>query len=438
MRITFIRPHLNQLQAADALEPLVFAYLARFTPPDVDLKLYDARIEPIPYDEPTDLVALTVDTFTARQAYQIAARYRRRGIPVIMGGYHPSLLPEEASRFSDSIVIGDAENLWIQIVTDARDRNLKPVYRAVHPPNLEGLQPDRTIFQNKPYPNLHMVQFGRGCRYHCDFCSIHVYYGNRLYNRKIEDVVQEIASLPSNGYIFLVDDNLFVNQELAREFLQAIAPLHARWACQISIDITQTPSLLDLLARSGCFGVFIGLESINEQNLAQMRKKWAVRNNDYPAAIRQFHEHNIMVFGSFVFGYDGDTPDIFDQTLEFAMRSRLALAHFNPLIPIPATSLYKRLQTENRLLFRCWWLDEDYRYGQMVFRPKHISPDEVTSSCFRLRRSFNAYPAMLKRFMVGPSFSRPFVYWAANLTSRREIYNKQGQPLGDGSPLPPV
>lgn len=435
MKITFVRPHLTAIPAADALEPLVFAVLARLTPPDVELKLYDARIEAIPYDEPTDLVAMTVDTFTAKLAYQIAAKYRQRGVPVIMGGYHPTLLPEEACLYADSIAIGDAESLWPQIVRDAKAKKLQPRYHSSEAPNLVGLQPDRSVFGSKKYPSLRMVQFGRGCRFCCDFCSIHAYYGTNLYRRTVDDVVREIESLPPKSYVFLVDDNLFVNENLAVELFQAITPLKTQWVCQISIDVAQNPRVLDLMAKSGCVGVFMGLESLNTENLAQMRKKWTVKHDDYPAALRRFRDHNIMVFGSFVFGYDSDTPDIFDRTLEFAMQSRLALCHFNPLIATPATPLYNRLEAEGRLRFKNWWLDDNFRYGDMVFNPKSLAPEEITENCFRLRKAFNTYPAMLHRFMTFPALRNPLIYWVANLVSRREIFNKQGQALGDGSPL---
>lgn len=438
MRITFVRPHLTSKPAADALEPLVFAVLARLTPPDVELKLYDARIESIPYDEPTDLVAMTVDTFTAKLAYQIAAKYRQRGVPVIMGGYHPTLVPEEASQFADSIAVGDAELFWPEIVRDAQAKKLKPLYQSHETPSLVGIQPDRSIFKGKHYPELRMVQFGRGCRFACDFCSIHAYYGTNLYRRAVDDVVQEISSLAPNAYVFLVDDNLFVNEKLATDLFQAITPLKKKWVCQISIDVAQNPRLLDLMAKSGCCGVFMGLESLSVENLAQMRKKWTIKHDDYPAALRRFSEHNIMVFGSFVFGYDSDTPDIFDRTLDFAMQSRLTLCHFNPLIATPSTPLYTRLESEGRLRFNRWWLDDAYRYGDMVFHPKGLTPEQITDECFRLRRAFNTYPAMLQRYMTPPALHHSLIYWAANLVSRREIFNKQGQPLGDGSPLPLV
>lgn len=439
MKVTFIRPHLIRERAADALEPLVFAILARLTPPDVELAFYDDRLEPIPFDEPTDLVALTVETFTAKRAYQIAARYRRRGVPVVMGGYHPTLLPEEALYYADSIVLGDAENLWPEIVSDARAGCLKPKYQSTTLPTLNGILPDRSIFPENRYRSMRLVQFGRGCRYACDFCSIHAYYGSAQYQRCLEDVMEEIEDI-RHSYLLFVDDNLFVHENQAEKLFRALAPLNVHWVCQTSIDLAQNSRLLDLMARSGCMAVFIGLESLNEANLAQMRKKWNIKHGEYANAVKQFYEHGIMVCGSFVFGYDHDTSAAFDRTLEFALDSKLALAQFNPLIPTPGTSLYARLQEEGRLLYKRWWLDHDYRYGQAIFEPKGMSPADLTEGCFRLRREFNSYSSILRRALAPQMNARSphhlLAYLAANLVSRKEILSKQGEPLGDGSPLP--
>ncbi|MGC1375448.1 MAG: radical SAM protein [Anaerolineales bacterium] len=438
MKITFIRPHLTHKRSTDALEPLVFAVLARLTPPDVELAVYDDRLEPIPFDEPTDLVAITIETFTAKRAYQIAAKYRQRGVPVVVGGFHPTLVPDEAQRYADSVVIGDAENVWAEIVRDARAGQLKPRYRSAAPPALQGLRPDRSIFPKNRYKTLRLVQFGRGCRFACDFCSVHAVYGSTLHQRCLDDVIAEIDGI-RRSYLLFVDDNLFVNESQAEELFRALLPLKAHWICQTSVDLAQNSRLLDLMARSGCIAVFIGFESLNEANLAQMRKKWNLKQGDFAEAVRQFYEHGIMVCGSFVFGYDGDAPTAFDRTLDFAMRSRLALAQFNPLIPTPGTPLYQRLQAEGRLLYPSWWLDDDYRYGQAIFTPQNMSANELTEGCFRLRRDFNSYGSIFQRALTPQSNARSphhlLAYLAANLVSRKEIFSKQWEPLGDGSTL---
>ena len=439
MRITFIRPHLMTYRSADALEPLVFGVLARLTPPDVEVKLYDDRLEEIPFDEPTDLAALTVETFTAKKAYQIAARYRARGVPVVMGGYHPTLLPEEAGQFADAVAVGDAESMWGRIVEDARAGRLERVYQS--PPDLEtqGVKPDRRIFAGKKYGGIRIAQVGHGCRFACDFCSIHAFYGRAMPRRSLRDVLEELEELRGQ-FVFFADDNLFTNVEQAEELFRALIPLNIHWACQISSDAAQNPRLLDLMARSGCIGAFIGIESLNEANLAQMRKKWNVKYGGHAETLARFYEHGLMVFGTFVLGYDHDTTESFDRTLEFALKSKLALAHFNPLIPMPATRLYERLKAENRLLRDRWWLDDNYRYGETLFRPMNMTPKQLEEGCFRIRREFGSYASIFRRALApqmnAHSPHHLFAYLASNLASIKEIVNKQGAPLGDGSPLP--
>jgi len=438
MKITFIRPHLIQKRATDALEPLIFAILARLTPPDVELAFYDDRLEPIPFDEPTDLVAITIETFTAKRAYQIAAQFRQRGVPVVVGGCHPTLLPDEAQHYADSVVLGDAENIWPTIVEDARAGRLQPRYHSTPPPAMEGLLPDRRIFHSGRYKFMRLVQFGRGCRFACDFCSVHAFYGSTSYQRCIDDVIAEVEGLQGNYFLF-VDDNLFVDENQAEKLFRVLVPLKVHWICQTSIDLAQNDRLLSLMAQSGCVAVFIGFESLEEANLVQMRKKWNLKQGDFVAAVRKFYEHGMMVCGSFVFGYDHDTPAAFDRTLEFALRSKLALAQFNPLIPTPGTPLYARLQAEGRLLYPRWWLDDDYRYGKTLFKPKGMSADELADGCFRLRREFNTYASIFQRALAphsnAHSLHHLLAYLAANLVSRKEILSKQGTPLGDGSPL---
>ncbi len=438
MKITFIRPHITARRAADALEPLAFGILAKLTPPDVEVVLHDARIEPVPLDEPTDLVALTVETFTAKYAYQIAAQYRARGIPVVMGGYHPTLLPEETLQFADAIAIGDAETVWPKIVEDARAGKLQRVYQS--PPNLEteGVIPDRKIFEGKKYKPLHLVQVGRGCKYACDFCSIHAFYGKAMPRRCLEDVLAEMEELRGK-YVFFADDNLFNDLDYAEKLFEALIPYNIHWSCQVSLDIAQNPHLLDLMAKSGCVGCLIGFESLDEANLVMMRKKWNLKYGGYANTLARFYERNIMVFGSFVLGYDNDTTDSFARTFDFAMESKLALAQFNPLIPTPATSLFERLKKEERLIYPRWWLDDDYRYGETIFRPKKMTPEQLAEGCFKIRRDFGAYSSIFKRLVSSGANSgslyNMFGFMAINLASIKEIMNKQGESLGNGMPL---
>jgi radical SAM superfamily enzyme YgiQ (UPF0313 family) len=441
VKITFIRPNMSDMRSADAMEPLVFAILAELTPPDVETVLYDERLEAIPYDEPTDLVALTVETYNARRAYQIAAQFRQRGVPVVLGGYHPTFLPDEAAQFADAVVIGDAERLWPQVVQDIRAKRLRRIYQQSGYPSLEGTKPDRTIFRGKRYAPAALVQYGRGCRFACEFCSIHAFYGFNLRQRPVAEVVAEIEAL-DRKHIFLVDDNIFVDVPKAKELFQALIPLKIRWSCQVSIDVAQDDALMKLLEQSGCTTAVIGFESLDEHNLAQMKKKWNLKHGDYATSVQKFRDHGVMIYGSFVFGYDHDTVDSFERSVEFALRSKFYLANFNPLTPMPGAKLYQRLQSEGRLIHDRWWLAPDYTYGQATFHPRGMSAEQLTAGCFRARRQFNEYNSIFRRALDFKTNCRdPYrlgLHLASNIVSRREILKKQGRRLGEGVMLEPV
>jgi radical SAM superfamily enzyme YgiQ (UPF0313 family) len=443
MKITFIRPQFMNMQTVVAGEPLVFAILAGLTPPDVELDFLDERLEPIPDDHDTDLVALTVETFTARRAYQIATQFRQRGIPVVMGGYHPSFLPEEALVYADAVVIGDAEGVWGQLVQDARRGKLQRVYRDSKLPSLEGLKFDRSIFKGKrykPFVPIVPVQYSRGCRFACEFCSIHAFYGSQTRQRPVAEVVAEIEAL-DRKYIIFIDDNPFVSIPKAEELFRALIPLNIRWGCQVSIDIAKNTHLLDLMAKSGCFGVVIGFESLNKENLRQMGKGWNLGRSEYDATIRKLRERGIMLYASFVFGYDHDTVDTFDITAEFAIRSGFALANFFPLNPMPGSRLYSWLMNENRLIYERWWLDPNYRFGEAMFHPRQMTADDLSEGCLRARKTFFGYRSILKRALDTKANSRHIThlgpYLVGNWMAKHVITYKQWHRLGADTPLEP-
>ena len=433
MKIAFIYPHLAEMRASDAMQPLCFGLLAARTPPDIELKLFDDRVEAVDYETDADLVALSVQTFTAKRSYRIADRFRLRGIPVIMGGCHPSLLPDEAGRHTDALVIGDGEALWPQILRDAGKGKLRKVYQGDNTAPMQDLIPDRRIFRGKKYSLLVPVQFGRGCRYSCDFCSMHTIYGNTLRQRDIDEVVRELNGIKQK-LIFFVDDNLFINFRQTENLLNAIAPLKKRWVAQISVDSAWNSELLKSMRRSGCLAVFVGFESLEERNLRQMNKKGNLKGGTYAEAVERFRDQGIMVVGTFVFGYDYDTPDTIRQVLDFSLEQKLCLAHFNPLFPTPGTPLYNRLAGEKRLRFDRWWLSNEYRYGEAMFHPTRMTPEQLSEGCLQARIEFNRYSVYVKRAMDFKANGRsPFslgVYLLANFISRREIFRKQGVLLG--------
>ena len=434
MKVTFIRPSMGPHRNSDAMEPLAFALLASYSPPFVEHKFYDNRIEDIPYDEETDLVAITVETYTARRAYEIATEYKKRGVKVVMGGYHPTFVPEESLLYADCIVSGDAEELWPKLIHDFRKGKLQKIYRSNNLSSLEGIRPDRSIFKGKRYAPIHLVQYGRGCRFNCDFCSIKTFYGSYLGQRPIKDVVREIEELRFK-HIFIVDDNIFSYKKQAMEFFRALIPLNVRWSGQVSIDVTQDDELMDLMRKSGCLSVVVGFESLDIKSLIQMKKGWNLRYGTYTDAIKKFRDHGIMVYGTFVHGYDHDTLDSFKYNLEFALESKFYLANFNPLTPTPGAPLYDRLKKEGRLINDPWWLDPDFKYGQAQFMPKNMTPGELTEGCFKARTEFNTFSNIFKRGLdLKANFSSPYhaaMFLASNLISKREVRKKQGKDLAD-------
>jgi radical SAM superfamily enzyme YgiQ (UPF0313 family) len=221
-----------------------------------------------------------------------------------------------------------------------------------------------------------------------------------------------------------------------------LIPLKIVWSCQVSLDITRHVKLLELMAESGCQTVVLGFESFDERNLKQMRKRWNLSHGDYATAVKKFRDHGVMIYGTFVFGYDHDTVDSFDVALEFALRSRFFLANFNPLTPTPGTGLYNRLRAEGRLIYDRWWLSSDYRYGQATFRPRKMTAEQLTEGCYRTRLAFNRCGSIIRRGLDPKANCRtPYrlgVHLLANFIARTEIIRKQGLPLGDRCPLDPL
>ncbi len=432
MKLTLVRPNLGDYRSSDAMPPLAMGILAARAV-GWDVAFYDEKAEALPAADRPDLAALSVETYTARRAYAIADAYRARGVPVVMGGYHPTFLPDEALRHADAVVVGDAEGAWENLLADFAAGELKARYSGGSKLGLADYRLDRSIYQGKRYAPVELIQYGRGCRFACDFCSIHAFYGTDLRVRPLPGLVQEIDSLPKSRLLFFVDDNLFGRKADLHALLDAIEPLNRRWSCQISIDVARDNHLLDRMAQAGCRFVLIGFESLEAANLRQMGKRWNKVGGSYPAVVKSLHGRGIGIYGTFVFGYDADTPDSFNRTLDFALESRLEIANFNPLTPTPGSALYGRLEEQGRLLTPAWWLDPSYRYGHAIFMPRGMSADELTEGVRLTRQRFYSWRSIGTRvFASGIPFSAFHIGMTtiANVISRREIFKKQNRLLG--------
>lgn len=432
MKVTLIKVSMLEGKGRDAMKPLIFAIFDAITPPDVTVEYLDERIESLPDTIDSDVIALSVETFAAKRAYDLAEKYKTPNNRIVMGGFHPTALPEEALEHCDTVLIGDAEDTWPAYIADLKNGTPKRRYISSHKHSLIKLNFNSPAFRGKKYNPIGLIQFSRGCKFHCDFCSVSQFYNCSVRQKEIQSVVDEIRAVKEK-LIFFIDDNIFLNEASALALFEAIRPLKKKWACQISIDVALNDTLLTAMKKSGCVLVLIGFESLNEENLKLMKKSANLRIGTYEKAIRNIYRHKLMIYAAFVLGYDYDTRVSIDETLKFALKHNFAVANFNPLIPFPGTALYERLEAENKLIYNKWWLEDGYRYGDTVFYPEHMTPDDLYEGCKHARFSFNSYANIFKRLFSNPIHLSPFnaiMFLALNLISRKEIHRKQDKVLG--------
>jgi radical SAM superfamily enzyme YgiQ (UPF0313 family) len=432
VKLALIRPNLGDFRSSDAMPPLALGILAARSP-GCDVALYDEKVEVVPTSLDCDLVAMSVETYTARRAYALADGYREQGLKVVMGGYHPTFLPEEALEHADAVVVGDAEGAWERLLDDVREGKVQSVYQGDNSAPLDDYRIDRSIYAGKKYTPVELAQFGRGCRFACDFCSIHAFYGKSIRSRPLDGLRKELETLSRRKLLFFVDDNLFGRRDELLAMLKMLKPLKLSWSCQISIDVARDDELLDLMADSGCTFVLIGFESLNPENLRQMGKGWNKVSGDYLDVVKKLHDRGIGIYGTFVFGYDHDTPDSITRSVEFAIKARLDIANFNPLTPTPGSRLYRRLEKEGRLLAPYWWRDPKWCYGDPIFDPRGMSGEVLAEKVFEAKKQFYSLYSIGLRILnhgAGLSPFRSSTATFANLVSRREIYKKNRRSLG--------
>lgn len=387
--------------------------VAALTPPDWEVVVIDEKTEPVDFRLPADFVGITSMTCTVNRAYEIADAFRARGVRVAMGGMHASSLPEEALEHADSVVVGEAEGLWPQLLRDAERGTLQPVYRhADRPPSLDRLpRANWDLYRGRGYLPVHFVETTRGCPLDCEFCAVTTFFGGRYRNRPLEEVLTEIASLrPFEGFVmrnvvFFVDDNIISNRAYARELLTRIADLGIQWLGHASVNLARDPEMLDLCQRSRCLGVLIGFETLSPETLRSIGRKSRLRM-EYFDAIERIHDHGIGVDGSFVFGFDTDDDSVFDRTVEFVLRAKIEVPYFSILTPYPATRLHTRLASEGRILNHDWSL---YDTSHVVIQPRLMTPDQLQEGYLRAFRTAYSQAGMAERLRGTKSCRHLFV-----------------------------
>lgn len=432
MKISVIKTGMFEGRAGDSMKPLVFGILERLTPEDVCIQFFDDRIEDLPQILDSDIIAFSIETFSAKRAYKLAKQYKTDANIIVMGGCHPSILPKESKEYCDVVVIGDAEDTWSQLILDYKNGEIKRYYRSKPDCSLCFVNHKSAAFHGKKYLPISVVQFSRGCKFNCDFCSVKVMYPGKVRQKSWDLISLELKNIKEK-LLFFSDDNLFLNNETAIHLCKLIAPLKKKWVCQISIDVCQNDELLLEMKKAGCFMLLIGFESLNMGNLKQMNKKANISIEDYEKAIKKIYSYGFLIYATFVFGYDEDDKYAFDRVLEFSEKSNFAITNFNPLIPMPETEVYRKLKKENRLIYDKWWDADNYRYGETTFHPKLMSPKELEEHALRIRTTFYGTKSILKRLLhnlKNLDLFLIFVFLTANFVSGKEIKRKQGGLIG--------
>jgi radical SAM superfamily enzyme YgiQ (UPF0313 family) len=356
-------------------QPLTLTTLAALIPKELPVKveLFDEGITDVPLDLNADLVGMTVITGTAKRTYELADNFRRRGIPVVLGGPHVTLIPEDAAPHADAIVVGYAEDSWPQLLHDFYNGQLKPRYDQEPGLSLADRPfARRELLPSNRYLTNNVFEATRGCIHNCDFCVVPKAWGRKPFQKPVEQVVADIEQHDARKLIF-VDLNIIADRDYALRLFAALVPLKVQWYGLATVLLADDPELLELAQQSGCKGLLMGLESISPQNLRQSHKTFNSPDK-FVRVVERLHEHGIALQGCFVFGLDHDGPDVFLKTAEFAVQAKIDLPRFAIVTPFPNTALYKRLESEGRILTKNWEL---YDGQHVVFRPAKLSVEEL-------------------------------------------------------------
>lgn len=387
------RPVFNIIDRMITHVPLNLVQIAAITPEEHEVEIiYETSFSQVDFSKEYDVVGLSCITRYAPRAYEIADAFRKRGIPVILGGYHPSAMSEDAKQHADAVVIGEAELTWPQVLKDVENGNLKPFYKQEKLVDPEDIpQPNRELI--KGYRSIG-VQATRGCPYRCDYCAIQNVEGHRFRKRPIEDVISEIKTL-RRKYFSFYDASLTIDAEYTKDLFRAMIGLKKRFDCNANIHtLINDEKLLKLAKRAGCELLHLGLDSISQKSLDDVRRVNKVEM--YAKAIQKIRRQGLSVKGLFMFGFDNDTTDIFSRTLKAAIQYKIDVGQFTVLTPFPGTVVYKKLEKEGRILSRDW---AKYTLGNVVFQPKHMTAQELYENTKKVSNEFHSFRNISKRIL---------------------------------------
>ncbi len=401
--------------------PLTLTTLAALVPPELnaEITIQDEGVQPLDLDFDADLVGITAITGTSLRAYRIADELRARGHTVVLGGVHPTLLPEEAAPHADALVLGYAEKTWPQLLRDFARGQLKPRYHLPTGRTLAGVPiARRDLLKKDRYSTINSIEATRGCPHKCDFCVVPTAWSNTYAHRPVEEVIAELRTFEGRVALF-IDLSPVEDIHYAKALYTAMIPLRMRWVGLATTRIAEDAQLLSLAAKSGCKGLLIGFESISQDTLDQTHKHFHAAKQ-YAEVIKKLHDHGIGIQGCFVFGFDNDDESVFERTVEFVDRTRIDLPRYAVATPFPNTGLYRRLETEGQLLHKNWSL---YDVEHVVFEPKQMSPERLQEGLEWSWRQSYGWRSLLNRVWGAPwsilplwlSLNNGYRYYAEHL-----------------------
>jgi len=440
----------------DVYVPLTAPYLAALFPSDVNVTVHHEQVSPIDYGIDVDLIAITFMISNAPHAYEIADRFRKRRVPVVMGGFHASAFPEEVLEHADSVVIGEAEYVFPVIVEDLKRNSLKRIYKSEELHSLKGLPVPRYDLIEKDFIINHPVQATRGCPFRCSFCSvISLYPGLRV--RPVNEVIRDITCFEGQKYLqkkmlLFSDNNLIANNKYAKDLFEKMKPLKKWWFSQVSIDMSKDRELMRLAAESGCLSVSIGIESFSPKTLKNIGKHQN-KVPEYKNAIKTFHEFGIYVQATLIIGFDEDTVKSIRKLPELVKELGIDMPYIAILTPLYGTKLFDQYSRENRILTRDW---SRYNFFNAVFQPRNMSVEELHSTYLEIWKEMNSiskafkrtfknlpipisrFPSFLWRFLDNGYFmSKNFMgkYPLIGVNGKKEVANMELESEVDSAPL---
>ena len=419
--------------------PITLALLAALVPKELDaeVKIYDETAECIPLELEADIVAITCITGTASRCYKYADYFRSKGITVILGGVHPSLLPQEAMQHADSIIVGLGEDTFPRALIDAANGTLQKVYYQEKCTDIANRPlPRKDLLKKSKYITLNTVEAVRGCNHSCTFCAYPQAFGKKIFTRPVSDVIDEILSFRGKEVIF-PDVNLIADVAYAKELFSAMIPLKKWWFGLTTTAIGYNDELIELFEKSGCKGLLIGFESVNQETQENINKG-VNRVSEYKSLMEKLHNHGIMVMGCFAFGSDEDQKDVFRRTVDLCIEAKIDLPRFSIITPFPATEFYRSLEEEGRIVERDWSM---YDVEHCVYEPKNMTAEELEEGILRAWKQAYSIKSIFRRLDFSKRKTIKSVYMLLNIGYRKyakgfKIYDKSV--MSDNSDIPDV